>query len=141
LVCSDGVEWLVEWVGGSLSISVRQLAAGVLLFGLVTIFFMMIGPRAIGQVFALIQLGVLVGLPLAWLLRPQLRSTAVVGVVGVALSIALSGLAVQSLIWLSLAGREVIVAAATLYGVVLAWLLSSDGRERHHEELPEFTTS
>ncbi|MDH3300205.1 MAG: hypothetical protein OES24_06825 [Acidimicrobiia bacterium] len=107
-------------------ISVRQLAIWVALFGLLTVGLMLIGPATVGQLFALLQLGVFVGAPLAWLLHHRLRSRAVVLVTGVALSIALSGLAAQSLIWFSLAEPELIVVAATGYGAVLAWLLSSD---------------
>lgn len=112
-----------------MSISVRRLATSVGLFGLLTVVLMFIGLETIGRLFALLQLGVFVGAPLAWLLHPQLRSRAIVLVVGVALSLALSGLAVQSLMWFSLAGRELIVLATTAYGVVLAWLLSSPGHE------------
>ncbi len=109
-----------------MSISVRQLASWIGLFGLLTVGLMLMGLDTIGQLFALLQLGFFVGAPLAWLLLPQLRSRAVVIVVGIALSISLSSLAVQSLIWFNLAGRELLVLAATAYGVVLAWLLPSD---------------
>lgn len=106
--------------------TVRQLAAWVGLFGLITVGLMLIDRQTIGALFALVQLGAFVGAPLAWLLLPQLRSRAVVFVVGIALSIALSALAAQSLIWFSLAEAELVVLAATVYGVVLAWLLSTD---------------
>lgn len=119
-----------------MSISVRQLATWVGLFGLMTVGLMLIGRQTIAQVFALFQLGAFVGAPLAWLLHPQLRSRAVVAVLGLALSIALSSLAVQSLIWFDLAEPELIVLAATLYGIVLAWLLSSE-EQRLDEETPE----
>ncbi len=109
-----------------MSISVRQLTAWVGLFGLATVGLMLMGRQTLGGSLALVQLGVLVGMPLAWMLHSLLRSRAVVLVIGVALSIALSSLAAQSLIWFGLAGRESVVLAATAYGVVLAWLLSSD---------------
>ena len=106
--------------------SARQLATWVGLFGLLTVGLMLIGLETIGQLFALFQLAGFVGAPLASLLLPQLRSRAVVVVVGIALSIALSSLAVQSLIWFNVATPELLILAATAYGVVLAWLLSSD---------------
>ncbi|MDH4280048.1 MAG: hypothetical protein OEZ14_05470 [Acidimicrobiia bacterium] len=119
-----------------MSISVRQLATWVGLFGLMTVGLMLIGRQTIGQIFALVQLGAFVGAPLAWFLHPQLRSRAVVVVLGLALSIALSSLAVQSLIWFDLAIPELIVLAATMYGIVLAWLLSSE-EQRLGDETPE----
>lgn len=122
-----------------MSISVRQLAAWVGLFGLATVGLLLIGRETIGQLFALLQLCGFVGAPLAWLLYPQLRSRAVVLVVGIALSIALSSLAVQSLIWFSLAERELVVLATTVYGVALAWLLSS-GSDRANGETLESAT-
>lgn len=117
-------------------ISVRQLTTWVGLFGLLTVGLMLTGPETIGQLFALLQLGVFAGAPLALLLRPQLRSPGVVLVMGVALSIALSALAVQSLLWFSLADRELTVLAATGYGAVLAWLLSFE-EHRSGGEIPE----
>ncbi len=119
-----------------MSISVRQLATWVGLFGLMTVGLLLMDRQTTGQLFALAQLGVFVGAPLAWLLYPQLRSRAVVAVVGVALSVGLSSLAAQSLIWFGLAGREAVVLAATVYGVVLAWLLSSES-ERAGGDAPE----
>ncbi len=108
-----------------MSISVRQLAAWVGLFGVMTVGLMLAGLETAGQLFALVQLSGFVGAPLAILLLPQLRSGAVAVVVGVALSMALSGLAAQSLIWFDLASSELVVLAATAYGVVLAWLLDT----------------
>lgn len=119
-----------------MSSSVRQLATLVGLCGLMTVGLMLIGPQTIGRLLALLQLGGLVGSPLAWLLLPQLRSRAVVAVVGLALSLALSALAAQSLVWFDLAEPELVVLAATAYGVVLAWLLSSEQRY-DVEESPE----
>lgn len=123
-----------------MSISVRQLATWVGLFGLVTVGLMLIGQQTIGGLLALLQLGGLVGAPLAWLLHPQLRSRAVVAVIGVALSIALSALAAQALVWFDLAEPELVVLAATVYGVVLAWLLSSE-QQLTVEETPEHASS
>lgn len=118
-----------------MNISVRQLAAWVGLFGLLTVGLTLAGWETVGQLFALVHLGGLVGAPLALLLYPQLRSPAVVVIVGIALSIALSGLAVQSLTWFSLVTRELLVLVATAYGVVLAWLLSSDSERLELEAL------
>ncbi len=123
-----------------MTISVRQLATWVGLFGLVTVGLMLIGQLTIGRFLALLQLGGLVGAPLAWLLYPQLRSRAVVAVIGVALSIALSALAAQALVWFNLAEPELVVLAATAYGVVLAWLLSSE-QQLAVEETPEHVST
>lgn len=123
-----------------MTISVRQLATWVGLFGLVTVGLMLIGQQTMGRFLALLQLGGLVGAPLAWLLHPQLRSRAVVAVIGVALSIALSALAAQALVWFNLAEPELVVLAATAYGVVLAWLLSSE-QQLAVEETPEHVST
>ena len=105
--------------------SVRQLTMWVGGFGLITAFLLFIGFNTLGQLFALAQLAGFVGAPLAHLLQEQLRSRVVIAVVGIALSISLSSLAVQSLIWFDLASRELTVLLATGYGVMLAWLLSA----------------
>ncbi len=103
--------------------------------GLLTLFLMLVGARSLASMFALLQLGGLVGSPVAIVLHHELKSWPSVGVVAVALSISLSALAVQSLIWFGAASAASIVATATAYGVALAWLLSSadlgrgEGRE------------
>lgn len=109
--------------------TVRQLAAWVGLIGLITVGLLLIGQRTIGGLLALLQLGGLVGAPLALLLHRQLRSRAVVAVIAPALSIALSALAAQSLVWFDLAEPELIVLCSTAYGVMLAWLLSSEQQQ------------
>ena len=94
-------------------------------FGLLTAVVLGVGAGTVGGLLALMQLCVLVGAPMAVALRDELRSWAVVAVVAITLSIALSALTAQSLIWFELAVPEVIVLAATAYGIVLAVLLSS----------------
>ena len=95
-----------------------------------------VGP--VGEVLAMIQLGVVVGAPLAMLLHHELRSWPVVIVVGIGLSIALTSLAAQSLIWFDLAGPEMLVMLATGYGVALAWLLSTADLGREPDVVPPF---
>lgn len=119
-----------------MSSSVRQQAFWVGLFGLLTVGMMLVGWQTIGQLCALVQLGVFVGAPLARLLQPQLRSWAAVAVFAPLLSIALSALAAQSLVWFDLAEPELVVLAATGYGVMLTWLLSSEEKGAS-DELPE----
>jgi len=112
--------------------SVRQLAMLVGLFGVLTVGLMMLGFDTIGQLFALVQLAGLVGAPLARLVLAELHSRLAVVALGIALSLALSALAAQSLVWFNLDGRESVVLAATGYGVALALLLSSDDRPPTH---------
>lgn len=112
--------------------TVRQSAWGVGIFGAITALLLLVGANSVGGIFALFQLGFLVGAPLAFVLHEELRSWQVVMVVAVALSIALSAISVQFLIWFRVATAELLVATATTYGVVLALLLASVdlGRER-----------
>ena len=112
--------------------TVRQGAWMVGGFGAITTLLLAIGADSIGGVFALFQLGFLVGAPLAFVLHHELRSWPVVAVISAALSIALSAISVQFLIWFRIANAELLVATATAYGVVLALLLSSAdlGRNR-----------
>ncbi|MGI9597752.1 MAG: hypothetical protein ACR2QK_16430 [Acidimicrobiales bacterium] len=105
--------------------TVGQSAWGVGIFGALTALLLLIGADSVGGVFALLQLGFLVGAPLAFVLHQELRSWQVVLVVAVALSIALSAISVQFLIWFRVATAELLVVTATAYGVVLALLLSS----------------
>ena len=108
-----------------MNVSVRQLTMWVGLFGLATLFLFVVGLDTPAQLFALVQLAAFVGAPLAAVLHRELRSRAVIIVIGIALSISLSSLAVQSLIWFNLASRELLVVVATAYGMVLAWLLDA----------------
>ncbi len=112
--------------------TVGQSAWVVGIFGAVTTLLLLVGADSVGGVFALFQLGFLVGAPLAFVLHQELRSWQVVMVVAIALSIALSAISVQVLIWFRVATAELLVATATAYGVVLALLLASAdlGRER-----------
>ncbi|MEM7272327.1 MAG: hypothetical protein AAF547_04540 [Actinomycetota bacterium] len=105
--------------------TVTQSAYGVGIFGAITAALMFAGLDAVGGIFALFQLGLFVGAPLAIVLHHELRSWRVVLVVAAALSLALSAISVQFLIWFRVASGELLVVTATTYGVVLAWLLSS----------------
>lgn len=104
--------------------SVRRSAWAVGAVGAVTTLLLLVGADGIGGVLALFQLGFMVGAPLAFVLHRRLRSWQVVLVVAVALSIALSAISVQFLIWFRIASAELLVTTATAYGVVLALLLS-----------------
>ena len=109
-----------------MSSSVRQLGIWVVLSGLVTVGVLLAGWDTAGRILTLLQLGTLVGLPLAFVLRDHLGAGLFIVAAGFALSFALSGLAAQSLIWFGLGGPALVVIVATVYGVALAWLLSSD---------------
>lgn len=105
--------------------TVRQSAYAVGMFGAFTTLLLLVGLESVGGVFALLQLGLFVGAPLAVVLYHDLRSWRVVIVVAAALSVALTAIAVQLLIWFRVATSELLVVTATTYGVILAWLLSS----------------
>jgi hypothetical protein len=94
-------------------------------FGLLVALVLAIGLETIGGVLALVQLGFLVGGLTAVHLVDVLRSRAAVVVLSVAMSVAVTAIAVQSLVWFRLATAESIVLTATGYGIVLATLLSS----------------
>jgi hypothetical protein len=106
-------------------VTVRESVWGVGALGILTVVLLGVGAGTVGGVLALVQLGLGVGTPLALVLRRDLRSWRVVTVVAGALSVAVSALAAQSLIWFELATPPLIVAAATTYGIVLAVLVSS----------------
>lgn len=95
--------------------------------GVVTAALLALGAGTIGGLLALVQLGGLIGLPTAALLRDDLRSSAATVVIAAVLSIAITAIAVQSLVWFELATAELIVLLATAYGVVLARLLAATG--------------
>lgn len=93
--------------------------------GAVTAILLALGADTVGSALALVHLGLLVGGPVALLLTDTLRARSAVLVLAVALSLAMSAVAVQSLVWFDLAMAETIVILATVYGVALALLLSS----------------
>jgi hypothetical protein len=146
--------------------TVRQMIRIVIAWGLVTVFVQSLssfcdstgsacqGLATVGGLLALVQLGGLIGAPLALILNRQVRSASVVVVLSIALSMALAALAVQVLVWFEAATRLLLVASATAYGVGLAALLNTEpdhaerqGRSRlpgdaaryadpHHGEAP-----
>lgn len=100
-------------------------------FGALTALVLAVGAGTVGGLMALFQLCLLVGAPVALLVADDLRSRAAVVVLAAALSVAISAIAAQSLIWFQLATAELIVVLATAYGVVLAQLLNTGlGRRR-----------
>lgn len=82
------------------------------------------------------QLGLLVGAPLAVLMYDHVRSWPVVIVISVGLSVALTSMAGQALLWFDLANPELVVLLSTGYGVALAWLLGTIDPRRDHESDP-----
>ena len=82
------------------------------------------GLDTLGGLLALVHLGLLIGAPLALVLHHRLRSIPVTVVLAVALSLALSALAAQSLIWFDAATDVLVVITATAYGGTLAYLLA-----------------
>lgn len=87
-----------------------------------------VGVDTLGGVLALVQLGFLVGGPTALLLGEALRSRAALPVLAATLSLAITAIAVQSLVWFDLGYRPLIVVTATAYGIGIAELLESVDR-------------
>jgi len=103
--------------------TVRGMMRFVAGFGVVTAVALAAGFGNVGGLLALVQLCGLVGAPLAMILDRHVRSASVVVALSIALSMALSALAVQVLIWFSVAYRVLLVITATAYGLGLASLL------------------
>ena len=101
----------------------RQISMVVIVWGVLTVVTSAAGWDTLGGMAALVQVCLLVGSPLALTLRSTVRSPTVVAVLAVALSLAITAVAAQSLIWFSIASRSLIVVAATLYGVGLGALV------------------
>ncbi len=106
--------------------TVRGMIRFVAAFGLVTVAALAAGFGNLGGLLALVQLCALVGAPLAMILNRQVRSAGVVVALSIALSMAVSALAVQVLIWFSVAYRVLLVVTATAYGLGLASLLMGE---------------
>ncbi len=107
--------------------SFRQTVWTTGVFGVLSAFMLAVGADGLGGIMAFFQLGFFVGAPMAILLQQELRSWPMVVVVSVPLSIALSAISVQFLIWFRIASGELLVLTATAYGVVLALLLAANG--------------
>lgn len=106
--------------------TVRRMILVVLGFGAATFAVQLAGLGDLGGLMALIHLTGLIGAPLALILNRHVRSTPAVLALAVALSVAQSALAVQVLVWFSVATRLALIATATLYSAGIAWLLSSE---------------
>ncbi len=106
--------------------SLNRMIVVVGVSGAVTALALMVGLTTIGGLAALVQLGGLVGAPLSFVLSRQLRSPSVAVVVAIALSMALTAIAAQSLIWFGVATDVLLVVVATAYGCILAALLGDD---------------
>lgn len=106
--------------------TVRGMMRFVAAFGVVTVVAQVVGLSDLGGLLALVQLCGLVGAPLAMILDRHVRSASVVVALSIALSMALSALAVQVLIWFSVAYRVLLVVTATAYGIGLASLLAGE---------------
>ncbi len=103
------------------------------LFGAFTVFLLLLGFNNVGGVLALLQLGLFAGSPLARVLRHELKSWAVAVAVSVVLSIGLSAISVQFLIWFETATAPLVVGLVTIYSMVLAALSSSIGAGRDRQ--------
>lgn len=106
--------------------TVRRMILVVLAFGAATMAVQAVGLGDLGGLMAFIQLGGLLGAPLAMILNRHLRSTSVAFVLSIGLSLSLTALAVQSLTWFTAATRLSTIAVATLYGAGMAWLLAAE---------------
>jgi hypothetical protein len=103
----------------------RQVTLAVTGWGVVTAIVLALGFDTVGGLAALVHLGGLIGAPHAMLLARQARSLPVVAVLSIALSLAMSALAAQALIWFDAASGPLLVVTATAYSAVLAALLAS----------------
>ncbi|MGI9614637.1 MAG: hypothetical protein ACR2QO_17125 [Acidimicrobiales bacterium] len=92
-------------------------------WGIATVGALVAGFATVGGLLAFVHLGGLIGAPLAVVMHRRLRSVPVAIALSVALSLALSALAAQSLTWFEGATDVLIVVVATAYGVALAYLL------------------
>jgi hypothetical protein len=106
--------------------TVGRMIVVVVAFGAATAAVQLAGWGDLGGLMALVQLGGLIGAPMALILNRHLRSTAAAFALSIALSIALSALSVQSLIWFTVATRLSLIVTGTLYGAGLAWLLAAE---------------
>lgn len=93
--------------------------------GLLTTLLLAVGADNLGGLLALFQLGLLVGAPLAIILQVELRSWPMATVIAVPLSIALSAISTQFLIWFRIGSPPLIVLTASCYGIMLALLVAS----------------
>lgn len=91
--------------------------------GVLTVVLLVLGFETAGGLLALVQLGGLIGAPLALVLNRRLRSIPVVVALSFGLSLALSALSVQSLIWFGTATGELLVVTGTAYGCLVAALV------------------
>ncbi len=99
-------------------------------FGILTAVVLALGAGTIGGLMAVVQLGGLIGAPTAALLVADPRSRAAAVVLASVLSVAVTAIAVQSLVWFELASAELIVLLATAYGAVVARLLSTPSQRQ-----------
>jgi len=110
-------------------VKLRRALLGVCAWGAVTAAALSAGLATVGGLLAFVHLGGLIGAPLAVVMHRRLRSVPVTIVLSVALSLALSALAAQSLTWFEAATDVLIVITATAYGVVLAYLLGESAAD------------
>jgi uncharacterized membrane protein len=101
-----------------------KLIAVVAGWALLTVATLAIGLEAVAGVLTLVHLGGLVGAPLAIVLDRQLRSLAVVAALSIGLSMAMTTLIAQLLLWFGVSQLPVLIATATAYGLVVAILVA-----------------
>lgn len=115
----------------------NRLLIGVGVFGLVASAFLALGFNNIGGIMAAFQLTLFVGSPMAVSLREELKSWRVVAAIAVVLSIGLTAISVQFLVWFEVATAPLLTALATCYSVAIGLLMSSVGAGRTRAELRE----
>jgi hypothetical protein len=102
--------------------TLNQATWVVVLWGSITVVMLLVGPSGLAAGCALLHTCGIVGTPLAITLHRQVRSVLVVVAMAFSLSLALTALTSQALVWFSLANGPLIVVAATINGVVLGHL-------------------
>ena len=104
-------------------VSIRQAGGVTGAVGLLVVIGFAAGVHAVVAVPALVHQCFLVGLPLALSLRSAIRAPQVVLALAFPLSVALTALSVQFLVWFEWATPMAIVGLSSLYGAVLGLLL------------------
>jgi hypothetical protein len=104
-------------------VSLRLALVGVCAWGAATVAALLAGLDTLGGLLAFVHLAALIGSPLAVVMHRRLRSVPVAIALSIAVSLALSALAAQSLTWFDAATDVLIVITSTAYGTTLAYLL------------------
>lgn len=100
-----------------------KLIAVVVGSALLTVVALGAGLETIAGTLSFVHLSGLIGAPLGMALQRQLRSLAVVVAVSIGLSVAMTALAAQLLLWFGLSERPLLIVTATAYGLVVSVLV------------------